>query len=340
MDLRPLPPAARRAAVAGALAVAVASFAPRPVAAAPQAQTAADAAKARELHAKGKQAYQAGDVRGAYEAYSAAWALTKTFDIAANLGAVELATARFRDAAEHLTYALAHLPISGDGDKQRPALIKLLEDAKKQIGTLTIKVSVDRAAVTLDGRALGESPLPDEIFVDPGDHVIAATAPTFAPAEQKLNVMKGASIPVVITLKPVEVAPPPVTPPAGPSPITVAGFITAGLGLGVGTALAIVSKIKSDDAGTQLAALESKGPNACAGAAPSPACVALHDARAGRDTFANAALWTFVGAGVVTAGTLVYTFAIPRSPAAKPAAISAVPVVTPGGGGLLVSGAF
>lgn len=118
------------------------------------------------------------------------------------------------------------------------------------------------------------------------------------------------------------------------------GFVIAGLGLGVGTALAIVSKIKADDAGTQLAALQSKGPNACAGASPSPACVALHDARVGRDTFADAALWTFIGAGVVTAGTLVYTFAFPRSPAAKSTAISTVPIVAPGGGGLLVSGEF
>ena len=339
--LRHLPPAARRAA-AGVLAVAIVSAAPIvPAAAAPQSAKGGDASQARDLHAKGKRAYQAGDMRGAYEAYAAAWALTKTFDIAANLGAVELATARFRDAAEHLTFALANLPVSGDGDRQRPALIKLLDDAKKQIATLAIKVSVDRAAVTLDGRPLGQSPLPEAIFVDLGDHVLVASAPTYAPVELQIHADKGASIPVVLSLVPVTVAPPVVpVPGSGTSPVTVTGFVTAGLGLGVGTALAIVSKIKADAADVQLAALQGKGANACAGASPSPACVTLHDARAGRDAFANAALWTFVGAGVVTAGTLVYTFAVPRSPAAKPAAVSAVPIVTPGGGGLLVSGSF
>jgi ketosteroid isomerase-like protein len=38
---------------------------------------------------------------------------------------------------------------------------------------LTIKASVDGAAITLDGRPLGSSPLPNEIFVDAGDHVVA-----------------------------------------------------------------------------------------------------------------------------------------------------------------------
>lgn len=331
--LRPLSLAHRAAAAACVVAVVLAA----PDRAFAQGPAAGDAGKARELHQKGRAAYQAGDMRGAYEAYSAAWALQKTFDVAANLGAVELATARFRDAAEHLTYALAHLPVSGEGDKQRAPLVSLLSDARKQVGAITIKVKGEKLAVTVDGRSIGESPIKDEIFVDPGPHVIAATGPGLAPDEKKLSVEKGASLTVELAPRPVDTHAPPPAP--GPSPITVAGFVTAGVGFGLGTALAIVAKIKSDDAAAQYQALESKGANACAGASPSAACTALHNARAGRDTFANGALWTFVGAGVVTAGTLVYTFALPKS-APRSGSVSAVPVVSPEGGGLLVRGTF
>src|SRR4051812_44364080 len=147
--LRPCPPAApaapaarapRRAAALAALALALAHAVP--AAAGPGA---GDVARARELYTKGKTAYKAGDMRGAYEAYAAAWALQKTFDVAANLAAVELATARFRDAADHLVFALANLPVSGDADKQRPVLMGMLSDAKKQLGTLTIRVTVNGA---------------------------------------------------------------------------------------------------------------------------------------------------------------------------------------------------
>jgi hypothetical protein len=295
-----------------------------------------DAARARELHNKGRKAYQAGDLPAAYEAYSAAWALQKSFDVAANLAAVEIATARFRDAAEHLAFALANLPVSGDADKQRPALQGLLADAKKHLCTFTIKVNVDGAAVTLDGRALGPTPIRDEVFVEPGDHLMSVTAPTYAPLDVKVHAEKGAAREVPLNLKKIATGPL-VT---GPSPVTIAGFVTAGLGLAAGTALAIVSKTKADDADTQQAALQTQGAAACGGARPAAACVSLHDARAARDTFANAALWTFVGAGAVTAGTLVYTFVVPRLAAPKPTGVSAVPVVSPQGAGLLVRGSF
>ncbi|APR87202.1 Primosomal protein N' (replication factor Y) - superfamily II helicase [Minicystis rosea] len=334
------PPRARRVLTLASVVVLALGVASPGVAFAGPGAGTSDATRARELHIKGKQAYQAGDMRGAYEAYAAAWALQKTFDVAANLAAVELATARFRDAAEHLTFALANLPVSGEGDKQRPVLVGMMADAKKQIGTITIKANADGASLTLDGRPVGTSPMADEIFLDPGEHTVGATAPSFAPVEQKIRVDKGAYIPVILTLKKIGEPPPVVPPPSGPSPITVAGFITAGVGLGAATALAIVSKTKADDASTQLSALEVKGRNACAGASPSPACVMLHDARASRDTFANAALWTFVGAGVVAAGTLVYTFAVPHTPATKTTGLSALPIVSPEGGGLLIKGAF
>lgn len=342
--LRLRPPLLARAPHLAALVAAllIAAAAPPPAEAAPPAPQGDAVSKARDLFKKGMKAYEAGHLPDAYESFTAAWALQKSYDIAGNLASVEMATARYRDAAEHLRFALQNLPPSGSSDKQRGYLSDLLRDARKQIAVLDIKASVAGAKITVDGRELGAGEPADEVFVEAGDHVITATAPDHQPAEQKLRAEKGATRTVSLTLvKSRAEAPPPPPPSPGPSPITLAGFITAGAGLVAGTTLAIVSRTKADDADTQLAALRAQGPNACAGPSPGAACEALHDARRSRDTFANAALWSFVGAGVVAAGTLVYTLRAPRgSPSRSTASVSAAPVAFPGGGALLVKGSF
>ena len=340
---RPPVPSARslrRASAAVALALALGIAAPAGATpGAPVAPAGGDPAQARDLYKKGKKAYDDGNIREAYEAYVAAWKLQKTFDIAGNLAAVEMETARYRDAAEHLQFALTNLPVSGDADKRRSRIESLLRDAKKQIGTFQIKVTPDFAQVSVDGHALTSAERAAEVFVDPGDHVVSATAQDHAPLEHKVHIGKGEWLPVALSLPVGGSAHLP--PSAGPRPLTVAGFIASGLGLAAGTALAIVSKTKADAAETQFDALAAKGPTACAGPSPSDVCKALHDARASRDTFANAAVWTFVGATAIAGGTLVYTLLAPRSaPKAPSGGISALPTVSPRGGGLIVTGSF
>lgn len=301
-------------------------------------------ARARDLFKKGMKAYEAGHLPDAYESFTAAWALQKSYDIAGNLASVEMATARYRDAAIHLRFALDNLPPSASSEKQRAYLAELLRSARKQIAVLSIKPDVEGAAITLDGRPLGDEQPRDEVFVEAGDHVISASAPDRLPAERKLHAEKGATLTVALTLGKTSAPPPVVVPPpaTGPSPITIAGFITAGLGLAAGTALAIVSKTKADAADTQFQALKASGPWACAGSSPSAACEALHDARASRDTFANAAFWTLAAATAIGAGTVAATFLLPRSapPPSGAPRVSIAPAIAPGGGALLVRGSF
>ena len=346
----------RPAALVAALALGAAAAAQAPgVASAQPAQTAQNAdvaTRARDLFKKGRQEFDQGHMGAAYESYLAAWELQKSYDIAGNLASLEMETARYRGAAEHAAYALANLPTSST-QGQRDFLQKVLADAKKQIVTVTIRVNVEHAAVTIDGHAVGDSPLKGEQYVDAGDHVIVASAPDYPPAQEKLHAGKGGASLIMLNLTKSGTGPvvgpgglPPGTPRPGPSPIVVAGYITAGVTAGAGAAFAILSKVKADSAGSQLDALTHAGvgPNGCAGPSPSAACVSLHDARAARDTFASAALWTFVAAGAVTAGTLVYAFAIPHGSsttgAPKATGIQAMPVVSPAGGALLVTGAF
>src|SRR6185437_5325415 len=115
--------------------------------------------------------------------------------------------------------------------------------------------------VTVDGKPAGESPLPSDVFVDPGVHVVVATAPGCEPAKDSVLTEKGTTHLVNLTPRcsgaggpnhPPQPPHPPTTPTAeGPRPLTIAGFVTSGVGFGLGTAFAILSRTKADDANQQ-----------------------------------------------------------------------------------------
>lgn len=352
MNRSPLPIASRLRVLAVTLALAASGLVqvPAPAHAQPAQKSINAAARAKELFKKGKREYDAGNMRGAYEAYIAAWDIQKSFDIAGNLAVVEIATVRYVDAIEHLRFALANLPVSGSAEKQRSVLQGQVREARAQVGAITIQVSVEGAAVTIDGRAVGVSPLKGEVYVDPGDHTVVAAASGFEPAKESVRAGKGSTHLVMLTLKKpgaprgvpggTKRDPPKRDPPKRKiDPILTAGYATAGLVAGAGTAFAILSKVSADGASSAYDKLGGgKAPNACAAPSPPSTCSDLYDARKRRDGFANASVWMFVGAGAVTAGTLVYAFVLPRRAGAPP--VTAVPVVTAGGGALVVEGSF
>src|SRR4051812_7384647 len=74
---------------------------------------AAAVEKADELYRQGNEAYKQNRLKDAYGFYREAWNLKQSYDIAGNLGAVELAINLPRDAAEHLIHSLRQFPANG-----------------------------------------------------------------------------------------------------------------------------------------------------------------------------------------------------------------------------------
>jgi hypothetical protein len=335
-----------RAALVGAIALGASAAEPRPAGAQPPV-VQGDSARARELFMKGREEYGRGRLPEAYALFIDAWRLQRSFDVAANLALVEKQLTRYREAAEHAAYAQANLPL-GATDAQRKTVQETLSSARALVGTVTLKVSIDHASVTVDGQPVGESPFALEIFVEPGSHTFVAQAPGCDPVKDSVRADKGTAHLLTLTFTKCGDTPPkpPLVVPAGPRPLTVAGLVVTGVGLGLGAAFAILSKVKSDQADQTLQGIEAKtsnNPNACAGSSPPFAgdCNTLYDQRRGHDTFANAAIGTFVAAGVVGVGTLVYVFAFPPAPApVKAGQARVIPVVGPGAGALVVKGAF
>jgi hypothetical protein len=303
------------------------------------AQAPADPADA--LFRQGNALYKEQKWSEAREAYAGAWKLKRAHDIAANLAYAELKLGRFRDAAEHLAFAVRVWPPTGKSDKREFA-VERLQLARKEVGALRVAVDVPRAEVLVDGVVVGEAPLEGEVFVEAGSHVVEARLAGYETATQRVEAAKGSAQEVALAMVAVKAEPPPVVvvAPTGPNRgVLIAGGVIGGVALVTGAIFAGLSNSKAKDADDEHTALAMTGPTPCAGASgASTACTDIVAAANAKRTFANASFWSFVGAGMVGTGTLIYALAIPKS--ATPAALRVLPAAGPQGAGIEIGGAW
>lgn len=212
----------RRALAPLGLLFALVLVAPVARAAPPQVDDDAVAQHVAELYKQANALYDAQKLTEAEALYREAWALKRPYDVACNLGALELDLGNAREAAEYLAHALRSFPARGEASvydriKARFAL------ARAKVGGVRVRVNVAGAFVTVDGRALGQEPVDGEVFVNPGVVAIRATAPGFEPAQRSVTVQKGSSAVVTLTLT------------------TPQRSLTPGIVLGAGAGVAVVA---------------------------------------------------------------------------------------------------
>lgn len=326
----------------------------------PKASGADDAQQADEHFRKGKELVNAGRLKEGREEYLAAFRLRRSYDVAGNLGSVELLLGMPRDSAEHLSFALHNYAASGTTPEQLERAKQKLVEAARQVGTVKLLVSVDGAEVLVDGKPVGRAPLGDDLFVDVGERTIEARLAGYDSAKQTIKIAKAQALPVKLTLAVVSAPlptasavplvsalPPPVASgtsvpiipvvASGPSkPVLITGGLVTGLAVVAGIVFTVIANGKATDAEAKGAeVLKSGGPQACGSA---PGCTELHGLLSDRGTFSDAALWTFVGAGVLGVGTAVYALAAPRT--TSKTGLRAVPVVSASGGGVVLGGAW
>jgi len=239
--------------------------------------------RARQLHNEADALFTKGDYERARVAYLAAWALKKHFQIAASLGDCELRLGRFRDAAEHLTFALRELPATSEWQSVRDGGGKMLADAKTHVGAVTLTVSAADADVSVDQTVIGKTPLLDPIFLEPGTHTIEVKKIGFVSKRVDVEAKAGKTEPLDVALEAeggttgAGGAPPDSTsagaggsgggtatpPPSGKSvPLLVTGTVLAVVGVGVGaTLIGLGASAATDRDGirTQLPGMSSCG---------------------------------------------------------------------------------
>jgi hypothetical protein len=295
----------------------------------------------------GNKAFKEGKFAEAEKAYHEAFVLKQVYDIAGNLAMAEFAQSKHRDAAEHLALAIRLFPVTGE-PSTREQMQKTFDQCKGKVGAVKVVVSTARGAqVSVDGKTVGEAPLADDVYLEPGKHTISVTAKGYKDASKDVDVKKGGAetVQVDLVLLPPQVlvrnGPDKPPPPRSKVPAIVLGA-AAVVAAGVGGALFAVSKGKESDANALIDKLNTAGthcPNLATNKAPD--CVAIYSGLGSADTLHDAAIGMFIGAGAAGATALGYfIWSRPGTKKTTGLDVKAAPVAGAGHGGIVISGAF
>jgi tetratricopeptide (TPR) repeat protein len=315
---------------------------------------ASEEEKAGELRKQGNALSREGKLAEAVDAYRVSFALRETFATAANLGNLELKLERYRDAAEHLAFALRVAPADATATVVE-ALKKSLAEARTHVSALRIRVNVAGAEVTVDGMRISARDLDFEVFVEPGAHTVAAGRAGYAAAERTASTTPGLLLEVELALAPLPPAQATPTSPTHPAPegaegkrirvpLLIGGASAATLGTVLGAVFTVVANTKSSQAAALRGSLVARaGGPACGPPSPenAPDCGKLYGTLTSQSTFANAAAWSFIASGAVALGTGAYAlWPVVRGKRPAAASVHALPTLSARSGGIVVAGEF
>ncbi len=334
--------AARRAAVVGLLVLAL----PRPA----RAQSAEDKAAAETLFENGKQLMRDRNFAEACPKFAESLRLDPGIgtelwlaDCFEKTGRIASAWGMFRDAAES---ALR------ERDSREKIARSHAARLEPRLPKLTISVPeparADGLVVKRDDAVVDKPVWGTEVPVDPGGHVVSATAPGKKPWQRSVNVGESHAVAIVVPQLEDEPAKPPErtsspggssadngppsgvlheTPEQGPAPGTtqrLVGLVAVGVGvvgLGVGTYFGLSAKSHLDDS------------NANGHCTPDNRCDPIGtQARNDAKSAALVSTLAFVGGAALIAGGAALYLTAPKAGRS----VAATGLLLPGGGGLAV----
>jgi hypothetical protein len=298
--------------------------------------------QAERLYAEGAQAAKEKRWAVARDRFGGALALASHPQIAVQLGRAELMLGEHRNAAEHLSMFLWDSAGVSDGDRR--LVEELLAEAKAKVGTVRVTVDAPGAEVLVDGKRVGMSPLAEPVFVDAGSREIEARFAGRAPAHERLEAAAGKTYEVKLELPQVNAVA-----VASPRPrvesadatrrwILVGGISAGAAGLALGSAFAIASAVKGNEA--EAFQDEAKpGPVFGCTSQAGQVCSDVVSLENQQQALGTAAVWSFIAAGAIGVSTGVYAWKTRGKPDAH-GDVALIPVWTGEGGGVVVMGAW
>ncbi|WP_438033124.1 PEGA domain-containing protein [Sorangium sp. So ce204] len=161
-----------------------------------------DNARATQLYREGNEAFKQKRWADAELLYLKAWALVRTFDVAANLGEVQIQLNKARSAATFLAFALRTAPPSTKPE-QIARIRHFLDEAKAQVGTLRVRVkNAADAEVLVDGERVPEDAAKHEVYVEPGERTLVIRRAGYEDETLKVVAAPGITETVMPELKP------------------------------------------------------------------------------------------------------------------------------------------
>jgi hypothetical protein len=115
-----------------------------------------------------------------------------------NLGQAYYAMGDYPRAYEY--YRRFQREASASVREQIPQLDRLLADVRGRIASLHVRVSVAGATVLLRGTRLGETPLPSEVYVAPGEAMLEVTKEGYVPFKWQALLRTGEDVALEVQL--------------------------------------------------------------------------------------------------------------------------------------------
>ncbi|XXT17840.1 hypothetical protein WME94_47160 [Sorangium sp. So ce429] len=166
---------------------------------APSAESARDRV-VRDFQ-QGRRAYLEDRLEDAELWYLRAWARMKAYDIAVNLGQVQLQLNKPASAAKYLAFGVR--TVGPEIEPERLARMQaLLAEAKAQVGTVRVRVrNAPDAELFVDGVRVPAEEVADELYVEPGQHLLVIRRAGYEDMVRPLAMAPGATEEITIDLR-------------------------------------------------------------------------------------------------------------------------------------------
>jgi len=302
----------------------------------------------RKLLERAFEEEEAGNQEAALELFEEAHGAGKSAATDAELGLAHLRAKNYILAARHLTSALTNYELRILG-RSKDYILDKLDAAKKEVGTLNVRVNVPKSVVNVDGEIVRDWPFHEQIFVVPGKHNVKATKPGYWMSHINLDIDAGQTKEVTFTLqerireevynmaRPLNInlnastATSAEKEPEWVKPL----LIGSGIGLAIGGGFLILGLTKRSTADNAWISFNEA--SRCAEPANAVECATKRDeAAARRDFWENVAIAGGIGTAASVAGVVIGLVSRPSNPAQ----VTIQPAVDSGQVGGSVTGVF
>jgi hypothetical protein len=267
---------------------------------------------------EGKARYGADAYEEAYEAYLEGFKLKPNYEVAGNLGNVELKLEKYAAAYTHLKYSLENLPPSQRGGDVENRLKEKLGEALAHVGGRRFDTDPTSSEVTIDGEPIGSGSLGQWIGIEPGERKLVVAKPGYTTVTRTLDIRAGSEEATSIVLVPAAETDPDRPPPKGGDqgpelmlPLVIAGGVVFAGAIGAGIGLHVAASGKASDREAVTATISD--PGACSGN-PSgdlaARCQQVTELADQENTFSNAGTGLLIGGAVVGAAIGIYVIVV------------------------------
>lgn len=157
-------------------------------------------ARAQGLLTAGSALYEKGDYAGALEKFNAAYDAYPSPKLLFNIGQADRDLSRPVEALDAFEKFLA---AETDASPETTAdAHKSVAELQGKLGQIRIACATTGAEVSVDGKSIGRTPLPELIWATPGHHQVTASHASAALALESVDVTAGSVLVVTLRLHP------------------------------------------------------------------------------------------------------------------------------------------